>query len=475
VSEAAKPSGEVSSSPTERWQEALTRRVKSLARLGPLHEIEAGKNRRALDLERVDVRALALRVLDLTIEEMGVGRGAPRSDVVKALSAMLYSSQDVASEAEARRIGDIVIDAMLNESSRRQAFVAHYVDWSSALPVRRALEWRLLREVEHPDGGFVLEVTTEGINLYTGMLEFDVQDAQVAEEAVLRAQIKRGRLADALRTAQNARLRSIEYQDLLGRLLRVVRRDIAQVSWSRDLSAQVDDARAHIDERLHAERELSSMLAERVESASAVDAPRSAELRDVDDHCQARHLQLLRRQQSASEVFLEEQERQVFRPAASRRVPDLEAEVLLPAMTAPTGLIAELGEAALRAFCPPAAPPYFFLPGLLDRLLKPRPEARSADHLLERPTLDDVDTEAPYFSERDLEQVESLLAELRAPTPLGALLESLGARAASHRAERLLVLRVLHGFDAGVSVRGAPLEHPRFHGDELVFTPESDA
>ena len=469
MSDSENPPEELASVSTERWQEALTRRVKSLARLGPLHEIEAGKNRRVLDLEKVDVRALALRVLDLTIEEMGVGRGAPRAAITQTLSAMVVAAHPELGEEDASQVGEIVVDAMLNESSRRQAFVAPYVDWSSAVPVRRELAWRLLREVEHPDGGFVLEVTTEGINLYTGMLEFDVQDAQVAEEAVLRAQIKRGRLADALRTAQNARLRSIEYQELLGRLLRVVRRDIAQVSWTVDLRAQIDEARAHIDERLHSERELSTMLAERVDSASAEDAPRIAELRDVLDDCQTRHLQLFKRLQSASQVFLDEQERQVFRPAASRKVPDLEAEVLLPVMSASTHLVASLGEAALRALAPPVAPAYFYLPGLIDRLLKPRAEARTADHLLERPALDDVAAEAPYFSEVDHAEVEALLAEIEAPTPLGALLEVLGARGASARAERLLVLRVLHGFEGSAHRAEASLAHPRFLGDEVVF------
>jgi hypothetical protein len=460
----------------ERWQEALTRRVKSLARLGPLHEIEAGKNRRALDLAKVDVRALALRVLDLTIEEMGVGRGAPRAAITRALSEMVLAVHPELGDEDARQVGELVVDAMLNESGRRQAFVARYVDWSSAVPVRRDLEWRLLREFEHPDGGFVLGVTTEGINLYTGMLEFDVQDAQVAEEAVLRAQIKRGRLADALRTAQNARLRSIEYQELLGRLLRVMRRDIAQVSWTADLRAQIDDARAHIDERLHAERELSNMLAERVDSASVEDAPRIAELRDELDECQTRHLQLFKRLQSASQVFLEEQERQVFRPAASRRVPDLEAEVLLPALSAPAHLVAALGEAALGAVTPPVAPTYFYLPGLVDRLLKPRPEARTADHLLARTDLDDVAAEAPYFTERDHADVEALLAEVGSPTPLGALLEVLGARGASARAERLLVLRVLHGFEGSAHCVEAALGHPRFHGDDVIFArPERGA
>ena len=57
---------------TERWQEAVTRRVRALLRTAPLHAPERLQRLRDADLGSVDVRSLALRVLDVTIEEMGL-------------------------------------------------------------------------------------------------------------------------------------------------------------------------------------------------------------------------------------------------------------------------------------------------------------------------------------------------------------------------------------------------------------------
>ena len=69
----------MTSPPDERldtWHDALTRRLRALVRTGPLHRIESGKGQRALELDDQDLRALALRALDVTIEHMGLGTGA---------------------------------------------------------------------------------------------------------------------------------------------------------------------------------------------------------------------------------------------------------------------------------------------------------------------------------------------------------------------------------------------------------------
>jgi len=59
----------------DNWQDAVTRRLRTLVRLGPLHRIEAVKVHRDDDLTDIDLRALCLRALDLTIERMGLGTG----------------------------------------------------------------------------------------------------------------------------------------------------------------------------------------------------------------------------------------------------------------------------------------------------------------------------------------------------------------------------------------------------------------
>ena len=65
----------------DAWQDALTRRLRTLVRLSPLHRIEATKSARDIPLDGVDMRALALRALDLAIERMGLGGGMTHDEL----------------------------------------------------------------------------------------------------------------------------------------------------------------------------------------------------------------------------------------------------------------------------------------------------------------------------------------------------------------------------------------------------------
>lgn len=456
----------------ERWQDALTTRVRALIRLEPLSRVEADKGRRALALERVDLRGLCLRVLDVTIEEMGLTQGCPRELVMEALRAMVCTMLGDADAQAADEIAQLVLAAMLNDAERRRAFSARYVDWTDAGAVARELSWHLLREVELPDGSYVLQASTEGINVYTGMLEFDVQDAQVAEEAVLQAQIKRGRIEDAVRTANNARLRSIEYHQTLRRVLRLVARDVSQVRWVDDVLRTLGDARVHLSDRLSMERELLGLLSERAEGAAGDDARRIAELRDALEDCQSRHVHLHHEVLQANRTFLEEQERQLFRPRAVLRLPDMEAEVLCAALERPAEALGDVLEPLLSAMMPPLVTELAYLPQWVDRLLAPpRREAPAYD--LEPAPLSELESERLFYSEQDDALVTALLRELAAgPATLSLLLRALRARGGTRRAEQLLALRALHGFEpaavvAHVCEPAGALQDAHFAGQDL--------
>ena len=459
----------------ERWQDALTTRVRALIRLAPLHQVEADKGRRALDLERVDLRALCLRVLDVTIEEMGLSQGCSRELVLEALAPMVCTMLGDADDKTASEIAQLVLSAMLNDAERRRAFSARYVDWTDAAGVARELSWHLLREVELPDGSYVLQPSTEGINLYTGMLEFDVQDAQVAEEAVLQAQIKRGRIEDAVRTANNARLRSIEYHQTLRRVLRLVTRDVSQVRWVDDVLRTLGEARVHLSDRLGVERELLSLLSERAEAAAGDDARRIAELRDALEECQSRHVHLHHEVLQANRTFLEEQERQLFRPRAVLRLPDLEAEVLQPALEQPAEALGEVLGPLLCALMPPFISELAYLPQWVDRLLAPpRREAPAYD--LSPAPLSELQSERPFYSEQDHALVDELLRELSAgPATLSDLLRALRDRGGTGRAEQLLALRALSGFEPAAATSHlcepvGPLHDASFGGQDLKLS-----
>lgn len=460
---------------TERWQEAVTRRVRALLRTAPLHAPERLQRLRDADLGAVDVRSLALRVLDVTIEEMGLGAGARRVDAQRAIAEMLAAGGSPLSGDDANAITDLVVDALLNEP-RRTAFAEPYMDWSGDTPTLRQLEWKLLQENELPDGRFLLQATTEGINVYTGMLEYDVRDAQVAEEAVLHAQVRRGRIKDAVQTARNARLRSIELHEQLVRLLKIVERDVAQLRWEADIGQHLEASREHLSDRMDAERKLRAMVSERRITASEADAPRLAELEDIIEDCLGRHMRLQGHVMRAVPAFLAEQERQIFRPRALVALPDLEADVLRPALSLTGGDLSDLAPELLRAFMPAAAPACLYVPQLLDRLLAPPRQPAEEQVLFEDEHLELLEDVAPYYSAEDERLVAELLSEVdEHGLRISAALERIRARGAEPRATSLLVLKALHAFspesDTGglETLRsGEALHDAGFFGDELT-------
>ena len=263
----------------DTWQEALTRRLRTLLRMIPLQRMEAGKGRRELALDSQDLRALALRALDLTIERMGLGTGPTYEELSEALVPLVRACDDRLDDDEVDGVIRLVVDELLNERDRRSAFRESYLAIDRDRIVRRYLDFHLLQEHSAPDGSIVLRATTEAINLYAGMLEYPVEDAQIAEEAVLRSQVSRGRIADAVQTARRARLRSIEYEQKVLSYLETTRRDVTQIDWVRDALVLIRAARVHIQERVDAEGELIRAVDVRLESATGEAGAQLAGLR----------------------------------------------------------------------------------------------------------------------------------------------------------------------------------------------------
>ncbi len=459
----------------DTWQDALTRRLRSLVRTAPLHRLEAQKGHRADALGEQDLRAIALRALDVVIEAMGLGSGARFEDVREALRPLVRASDPTLDADGADAVIDVVLLGMLNDRERRQAFREPYLACRGEDATRKELSFHLLRERETPEGETVLVASVEGINLYAGMLDYPVEDAQIAEEAVLHAQVQRGRIADAVRTAQRARLRSIEYEQKIVGLIETVRRDVERVDWVREVLALLTRARQHVGERLEVERQIERAVDVRLDHVHDESAGSLVALRDTLRECIHRHLRLHKRLIEANRHYLAEQERQAFRPPAATRLPDLEADVLGPAVRLPTGALAALADALLARLQGPAAPRALRLSQLVDRLLAPR------RHEAEDPfEIRDADLEAlapppRSFEDGDHLAVDDFLAGVAWPARLGALLAAAREAGLGPRARHLLALRALRAYDPAreeadglvAIAAGARLAASGFAGDDV--------
>ncbi len=448
----------------------LSYRLRSLVRTGPLHRIEANKGSRARDLTRHDLRALALCAIDATIEHMGLGYGAYRSDIATALSPIIRAVEPDAIATDVDKITDIVVEHLLNESSRRLQFDEPYVDFDGSSATSRSVRFHLLREEEADDGSIVLKATTEAINLYAGMLDVDVEDAQTAAEAVLKAQIERGAIGAAVATARQARLRSIEYGEKLRSTLRQVRRDVSRVDASVMLHT-VAGARRHLEERLRVERGLIDAVEERVAQAEVEEAPALVELRDTLTACRYRHLQLHTDVLGMNETWLSEQERQRFRRQRASALPDLDRDVLGPLIAATMGKIDPILDVLLLSLHAPVPPRVFDLGRLADSLLAPRRREPDLD-------LDDVAEELeliPAVEARfDAQTVARARELLGSGGTLSSLLDASRTAKDAPAVRRLLVLRALWAWDPDPedTLTAQPvgnLRDPEYDGDDLIF------
>lgn len=455
-------------SAAEPWEHTLTRRLRSLVRTGPVHRIEASKASRARDLSLHDLRGLALRVIDAAIEHMGLGYGARRADLHDALAPLIRAAEPEIAPADVAEIGDAVIDALLNEPNRRRAFDERYLSYEGGGAVARAVSFHLLREEEADDGSIVLKATTEAINLYAGMLEIDVEDAQTAAEAVLAAQLARGAIGAAVATARQARHRSIEYGEKIRQTLRRARRDVSQVD-PKEMLATIAAGRRHLGERLEVERGLLDTVAERVGEAEATDVAALVELRSALEDCRQRHLVLHEHLLGANQIWLREQERQRFRRGRTSALPDLEKDVLQALIAEPRGVVEPLVDALLLPLHAPAPPPVMGLSPLVDALLAPRRAIGEDDLASPVDTLVDIRATETRFDATTRARVDALVA---LGGTLGALLGRSRSEEDPPEVRRLLVLRALWAWDPDggdpLAVRPAgALADPEYEGEDL--------
>ena len=126
-------------------QTALTRRVQALVRTAPLHAMEAHKNNRSIDLQRHDLRLLALAAIEAVVERMGFGYGASRDEIRQRLLPLLSLMEPGIALEAADRVVELVLEELLNSGNRRLAFEVPYVSLEGGQGVARAVRLIAMR------------------------------------------------------------------------------------------------------------------------------------------------------------------------------------------------------------------------------------------------------------------------------------------------------------------------------------------
>jgi hypothetical protein len=467
-----------------RWDSSLIRRARVLLHTFPLHTLRIGDSRVDEDRRHYDSLLLALKVMDLIVENAGLETEVDRTTVNRALVPLLTKMDEAAGlapDGERHRLAiDRVLGGLRNDDDRRRPFSILYQDFDdSGRVVTRQLDFFLAFDQFHASGGTVLRLSNAAINLYLNALELDIEDAQTAAEAVLQSQLARGRFDEAVQSARNAKLQSIRYDEKIAGILRDTRRDLRRVDWKNEVPQTISDALDHIRRRTEMENSILSAAEERLEALSDPESVRKVyQVVQLIRDCRVRHMDLHNLLMGARNVFLEEQGRQSFLSKPAVSMPSLETEVLEPVLRMGRSQALEVADIAFPLWFGARAGRLFSLADTLIWQLRPRREPAAGDLAVEEDDLAVASSEIPRFSPELREMAKSVCAELGSPVRLSELL---AVPARPPGLAHLLVLLALHDYarEQGEptlgrveKIEGERLDAAGFHGDELMIYPD---
>ncbi|HEX3656075.1 MAG TPA: hypothetical protein VHV55_09720, partial [Pirellulales bacterium] len=467
------------------WRPALTDRLRVLLHAKPLLDLKRGDNLRSVELRHYDTLALAIKIWDLIVENVGLDTEVDRPRVRTSLTPLLVAMDRAAAvDPDTQRhqvVVEAVLSALTNDDDGRRPFAVAYQDLGQGQAIVRQLEFRLLWDYLHPAGGTVLRLSNEAINLYLRAWDLDIEDAQAAAEAVVFSQLQRGKFEEAVQSARNARLQSLRYWDKIMRIVRDTRRDIRRVDWEEAVPRLLDEALLHIKTRTDMEDSILSTARDRLDLLeNDSNAKPVAEVCRIVEECRQRHFSLHGQLMGARNTFLDEQERQVFRLGATVNLPSLVTDVLEPllAMTRTDALqtLDEAGAPLLGA----VAPAIVSLADLVTWMLQPKRGAPADASPLEEADLVHYTDELMRFPEEIRRRGDSLLQDIDRPTRLTELLMAVSEWGGPEELQEYLVLATLHRFapEPGEAsllyVQRAASDEFRtdlFFGDELILSP----
>lgn len=472
------------SDPSSFWPASLTQRQRVLLHVLPLLNLKTGDALRDHDAH-YDTLSLVLKTFDVIIDHTGFGAQVDRDLLYQQLLPLLRAMDAAAGisgdPAGYSRTVDRIVAVLRNDSERRRPFTVEYQDFDEmGKAIRRVLEFRLLTEEYGLDGSIVLVLTPEAINLYLRAFDLDLEDAQIASEAVVQSQIERGKFSEAIQSAQNARLQSIRYHDRIARVLQQTRRDLDKVDWRREMPELLAAALQHIDGRVNTERAIiqaAETRRDQLPPASEHVKPLLDVIRLMRD-CQHRHLTLHGQLMRARGDFLEQQARQSFAADTAMLPVDLLEGVLRPALAFPRDTGRQTLEEVLPLLCGAQPRPAVSVKDLIEWHLRPRRPLPAMEVPIESLDMADRGVDALKFPPEVIEQAVRSIQAVRDQVRLSQLLQDMQTHAIPLAPQELVAMHALRAFaledgDDGLilvsALIGETLQIEGFYGDDLLI------
>lgn len=240
--------------------DAIARRIKAIAATRPLHELDRNKSSWDGDWwDRYDLLSLAIATIDEVALAMSVSAGRSYHEAVEHCARQAARQQPEADEPEHQTVATRVVSALLADDPE----AVTYIDHTSFQPVFRRHEFRLLYQQWNPDETVHLRASEHAVNVLIDALDLDVESAQIAAEAQMRALVDRGALNSAVEIARRAVYLTVQYLERIRSILRDTQMDPETWDWAETVPTYLTGALDHIADRIQSETRLLSAIEER--------------------------------------------------------------------------------------------------------------------------------------------------------------------------------------------------------------------
>lgn len=476
-------------SPTRPWSQQLTRRQRVLLHIEPILRLYRQPGTRDDRHLQYDTLALIVKVFDTVIDQTGFGSEVTDETVLEAAKPLLKAwdeasgnpaGPDVHSDVMAR-----ILAELKNERERQEPFEVPYQAFDDAGdPRRHVLRFKLLMEQFGYDGGIVLRLSSEAINLFLNAFGLDIEDAQVANEAVVQSQLERGKFNEAVQSAQNARGQSMRYEAKIRWLLLQIGRDIDRIDWRGEADGLLREALEHVQRRLHVEDNILRSAEEKLDNLAESDdrRPSLAEVIRLMKECQRRHLLLHEQLMPARGEYLRQQARQAFVASRIRQSVDLRDAVLRDVLQQPRLAATELLDGPGGMFLGPLPPALLNIRALVHWQLMPKRQSSKGLVPVDDLELNQTDGSERRFSDEAVQTAAEFLAGVQEKARLSTLIGSCEAAGHANDSVDAMILQAIRTFgdDAGglgyrVDIAEmAGLHQTRHHGDDVWIVPNGE-
>ncbi|NLA35173.1 MAG: hypothetical protein GX868_05725, partial [Actinobacteria bacterium] len=288
-------------------------------------------------------------------------------------------------------------------------------------PVWKAQRFRLLfAHPSGPDATEHLRASEHAINVFVNALDLDIEAAQIANEAQMRALIERGAVESAAQLAQVAQYQSAQYLERTRRIVADTLLDPDAHDWINAVPKMLNDALSHVADRLNAEAEITKALTEQRTGAVEMDVlNRTNELIERLRDCRHRHNELHQHLIEARARHRAAVNDRLTRPPRATHRIDIGTDLLAPYLRCSTAITAAAAERMVAAI---GGINVAWMPSLTaaiaDLCSPPRESAGGEEY--DEPDFEMAD-ESDWWEPYE-DAVEALLGEITAPVRLTQLL-----------------------------------------------------